>query len=213
MARSKSTKAKRAKASPLSLDDHYQKYVKQELSGCPWVLRVTDHKNKPAPVFIVKQRLLPDEREDAGGLTAPRSVLKERGLLAGTSQRLCLPILRTILARVQNGAGIPLELHHYLEGTRIVFRGNLPLDEEAGYKLALVFKLQERIQHPDRIELLARRIDRFTREEVGYWFSRMTHFGDAANRWAAAGMKIMLAGQPGDPGIETLLNHLRASYE
>ena len=38
-------------------------------------------------------------------------------------------------------------------------RGNLPLDDEAGCKLALMFKLQERIKELDRVELLARRID------------------------------------------------------
>ncbi|MFO7839097.1 MAG: hypothetical protein R6X08_06340, partial [Desulfosalsimonadaceae bacterium] len=68
---------------------------------------------------------------------------------------------------------------------------------------------QERIRELDRIELIARRVDRFTREEAGYWHSRITTYGDAANRWAMAGMKIMLAGHPKDPNIEKMLSELR----
>ena len=88
----------------------------------------------------------------------------------------------------------------------------MPLDEEAGVKLALLFKLQERLKELDRIELLARRIDRFTREEAGYWYSRITSFGAAANRWAMAGMKLMLAGQPRDPAVKSMLEKLRTEF-
>jgi len=116
-----------------------------------------------------------------------------------------LPIVKTILTRVSDPGGIPLEFNQFLNGKRISFRGNLPLDEEAGYKLTLMFKLQERIKDLDRVELIARRVDRFTREEAAYWCSPMTSFGDAANRWAMAGMKIMLAGQPGDPNVPMML--------
>ena len=93
--------------------------------------------------------------------------------------------------------------------TPLTFRGNLPLDTEAGSKLALIFKLQERIQEMDRVELIARRVDRFTREEAGYWLSRITTYGDAANRWALAGMKLMLGGQPGDKSVAQMLDSLR----
>ena len=64
----------------------------------------------------------------------------------------------------------------------------------------------------DRVELLARRVDRFTREEAAYWYSRITSFGDAANRWALAGMKVMLAGQPRDPNVGFMLEDLRRKY-
>jgi hypothetical protein len=194
------------------LETHYVSRVQRALPSAPWILRVTERKKNPVPLMIIKQRLLPDERGDAASLQHPRSVLKERGLLHGQPQRRCLPVLRTILSRVQDRAGISLELHRFLEGSRITFRGNLPLDEEAGCKMALVFKLQERIKELDRIELLARRIDRFSREEAGYWYSRITSFGEAANRWAMAGMKTMLAGQPGDPAVQTMLDQLRQRY-
>jgi hypothetical protein len=192
--------------------DHYARKVVPEISSAPWVLRVTDHKEKPSPVFIIKERILPGRRTDTADLRAPRSVLKERGLLYGHQQLRCLPVVRAVVARVCNKAGIPLDLQQFLGGKRISFRGNLPLDVEAGCKLALIFRLQERIKELDRVELLARRIDRFTREEASYWFSRISTFGEAANRWAMSGMKVMLAGQPGDPGIEAMLEDLRFQY-
>ncbi len=192
-----------------SRQTHYHQKVKPELTRAPWVMRITEHKEKPAPVFIIKQRILPDQRTDTDDLVAPRSILKERGLLYGPQQRRCIPVLRTILTRINNFKGIPLELQQYVNGSRITFRGNLPLDDEAGYKMALIFKLQERIKDLDRVELIARRVDRFTREEAGYWYSRITTYGDAANRWAMAGMKIILSGNPKDPHVEKMLTDLR----
>jgi len=186
--------------------------IKKEIPRAPWVLRITEHKDKPVPVMIAKERIMPDQRKDADGLVAPRSILRERGLIYGRPQLRCIPIFKTILARVCDSAGIPLELHQFLNGNRVIFRGNLPLDEEAGCKLSLIFKLHERIKEMDRVELIARRVDRFTREEAAYWYSRMTSFGDAANRWAAAGMKVMLAGQPRDPNVTTMLEELRQKY-
>ena len=134
---------------------------------------------------------------------------KELGMLYGRSQRSCLPVVRAIIERVCDPAGIPLELQHYLNGERIVFRGNLPLDEEAGAKLALIFKLQERVQDLDRIELLAWRIECFSREEAIYWLTRATQFGPTASRWAQAGMRTMLGGQPGDKNLQLMLGKLR----
>lgn len=194
------------------LEVHYQRRVRPEVSRAPWVLRVTEHSDKPAPVFIVKERIHPDQRTDTEGLVAPRSVLRESGLLYGSQLQRCLPVVRGIISRISDRKGIPLELTQYLKDRRIAFRGNLPLDDDAGPKLALIFRLQERIKELDRVELIARRIERFTREEAAYWHSRISTFGDAANRWAMAGMKIMLAGQPRDPNIEKMLEELRQRY-
>ena len=72
--------------------------------------------------------------------------------------------------------------------------------------------MQERIKELDRVELIARRIGRFTREEASYWHSRMTSFSPAANRWALAGMKIMLGGTSGDAAVTTMLEELRTTY-
>ena len=194
------------------LGSHYIRRVKPQIAGAPWILRVTEHRDRPIPLFIIKERILPNQRTDTENLVAPRSILKERGLIYGQQQLRCLPVIRTALSRVCDNAGIPLELHQFLNSKRITFRGNLPLDAEAGCKLALIFKLQERIKELDRVELIARRLDRFTREEAGYWYSRISTFGEAANRWAMAGMKVMLAGHPRDSSIESMLDGLRQRY-
>ena len=188
---------------------HYAQKVIREVKDARWILRITEHKKKPVPVFLIKERILPDQRTDTDDLVAPRSVLRDRGLLYGPQQVRCLPVIKTILSRINDHKGIPFELNQYLNGTRILFRGNLPLDDEGGCKIALIFKLQERIKELDRVELIARRVDRFTSEEAGYWYSRMTTFGDAANRWAMAGMKIILGGHPKDPNVERMLEELK----
>lgn len=195
-----------------SSDIHYARRVRPELNHAKWILRITEHKDKPMPVLILKERIQPDQRTDTKNLVAPRAVLKEKGFLYGPSLTRCLPVLKTIITRVTDQADIPLEMQQYLNKKRIIFRGNLPLDDEAGYKLGLIFKLQERIKKMDRVELIARRVDRFTKEEAAYWYSRISNFTDAANRWAMAGMKIMLAGYSNDKNIEKMLDKLRLNY-
>jgi len=136
--------------------------------------------------------------------------LVERGMVYGDTLRRCLPAIRQIISRIHDETDHPLDLLPFLGGRTIAFRGNLPLDQAAGAKLALLFRLQERIKDLDRVELMARRIDNFTEEEAIYWLSRTLHFGKASNRWAAAGMRIMLGGLPGDPGIARMLQDFTA---
>ena len=177
--------------------------VKPFLAHCPYVLRITEHKDKPIPVFVVKERQL----DDLDG--APKRYLKDLGQLYGLSLRRCLPVIKTILSRVVDDSGIPLELHNVLSNARITFRGNLPLDEQAGAKLALICKLQEHLQDMDRVELIAWRVNSFSREEAMYWLSRVTQYGPAGNRWAKAGLRLMLGGQPGDKAVLEMLDKLR----
>jgi hypothetical protein len=208
----------------LDLDTHYARRVEPRLAAAPWQLRLTDLKKKPSPVFVVRVRkvIAPDAAKSSGrkkqntgpklwDVPDPEKVeFHDRGMLYGPPQVRCLPIIRTILSRVQDDDNAPLELHRFLAGDRIAFRGNLPLDDEAGSKLVMLFKLQERMRDLDRVELMARRIERFTREEAGYWLSRMTNFGAEANSWAASGMKIMLGGQSGDKKrVTKVLEQLR----
>jgi hypothetical protein len=61
----------------------------------------------------------------------------------------------------------------------------------------------------DRVELIAWRVERFSAEEAIYRLSRATQFGEAPSRWALAGMRIMLGGQPGDKDIQRMLEKLR----
>lgn len=185
--------------------------VRPALKNTAWILRITEHAGKPAPLFIVKERISPDGALDSGSVETGGTRLVRRGLLYGSPQRRVLPVIRDILRVVTDEEGIPLELHRFLSGRRIEFRGNLPLSDEAGFKLALIFKLRERVQEVDRVELIARRVERFTREEASYWFSRMTNFGADANRWARAGMRTMLGGQSGDPAVQQMLAGLKDS--
>ena len=90
-------------------------------------------------------------------------------------------------------------------------RVNLPLDEEAGAKLGVIFRLQERLTDLDRVEFIARCVARFTREEDVYWLSRTTSFEPDANRWAIAGLCLMLGGQAHDPAVVHMLQRLQES--
>lgn len=134
----------------------------------------------------------------------------ERGHIAGEAQRRVLPVLKTLLGRVRDQGGVPLHLERWMTVEGLRHTVTLPLDEEAGAKLAIVFRLQERVADLDRVELIARRAERLTREEATYLLSRMTRFDPASNRWATAGLRIMLGGQANDPGVKPTLDWLRS---
>lgn len=195
-----------------SLHEHYAQRVRAQVKSSPWMLRITEHSDKPVPIFMIKERIVPNGNEKAESTSSGPVKLEQRGLVYGPALRRCLPVFRKIVGTVTDEQGVPLELHRFLTGNSIDFRGNLPLDEEAGFKLALIFKLRERIQDMDRVELIARRVGRFTREEAAYWFSRITNFGEDPNRWARSGMRTMLGGQPGDPAVQEMLERLRNTY-
>lgn len=195
------------RSSGLDLEQHFNLYLKPALKAARWTLRVTDHSDKPSPVFIVKEHLhIPGEKTPSG---KEKTTILDRGALFGDALVRLLPIARKILSGIRNEQGLPLEVQRYLENLPVSYRGNLPLDEEAGFKLALIFKLQERLKELDRVELMARRVEKFSREEAAYWYSRISDFSPEANRWAQAGLRIMLAGQPHDPAIQTMLEKLR----
>lgn len=186
---------------PNDLDEIYRRKIQKHVSRMPWLLRITDHRDKPSPVVIVKYRRPLDEEGE-------KTELVERGTIYGDSLRRCLPSIRQVLSRVRDENDVHLDLHQFIAGKKISFRGNLPLDQVAGAKLGLLFKLQQRVKDLDRVELMAARINNFTGEEASYWLSRISYFGSATNRWAAAGMRIMLGGQPGDPAIAEMLRDI-----
>ncbi len=192
---------------------HHQTHLASLLPQSSYVLRITEWRDQPPPVLVIKERR--EFLENANGkkqLSLPGSSKRsmvEVGFLAGEAQRRLLPMLQKIVAKVRDKADIPIELQRFLTKEGLRLRLNLPLDEEAGAKLGLIFRLQLRIKELDRVELLARRVATFSREEAAYWLSRTTSFSPAANRWAVSGLRIVLAGQPGDPGIATMLEKLR----
>ena len=153
---------------------HYRRKVAPLVPDAPWMLRVTDLSDKPSPVFVIKQRrtvpLEPSRNgqgkkskrsaQNQGSLfgdsAAEKVILQERGLIYGESQRRCLPVLREIVSRVQDDHQAGLELQRLLPLDRIQFRGNLPLDDESGCKLTLIFKLQERVKELTALHKSAR---------------------------------------------------------
>ncbi len=188
----------------------YKNKIKPYLQEYPWAVRVTMHKGKPVPVLVVKEQFSGKTDHQQNEInTVKATFLKDRGLIYGQSLRRCMPVIRTIVGKVCNPAGISFDLQNFFSGGRIFFRGNLPLDEEAGSKLALIFKLQERIIDMDRVELLAWRVERFSREEAVYWLTRLTQHGPTTGRWAQAGMRLMLGGQPGDKAVIKMLEKMR----
>lgn len=201
------------KQDTFDLKAHHAERLCKLAATTPFVLRITEWKNKPIPVLVVKERHYLDEGILARGADGERRhappVLVDRGSLYGEVLHRCVPVLKRILEGVTDKAGVPLELTRYLTAEGLRLRGNLPLDEEAGAKLALIFRLQDRLKELDRVELIAWRVAQFTREEAAYWLSRTTSFGPTANRWALSGLRTMLAGHPDDKGIQDMLEHLR----
>src|SRR5258708_7299187 len=61
------------------------------------------------------------------------------------------------------------------------------------------------------VEIIARRVTRFSREEAVYWLFRTTSFEPDANRWVIAGLRLMLGGQAHDPAVARMLQRLRES--
>jgi hypothetical protein len=199
-----------------SLDEFYRRRLLGLTKAAPFVLRITRWRELTGPVLVVKERAArtqPAAASENGVVRALRprqsANLVERGHIAGEPQRRVLPVLKSVLGRVRDEAGVPLYLQRWMtvEGLRRIV--TLPLDEEAGGKLALIFRLHERIADLDRVELIARRVERLTREEANYLLSRTTRFDPAANRWAMAGLRIMLGGQAKDLAVRETLDRLR----
>lgn len=191
------------------LERDLQHRIRPLLKNSPWVLRVTEYKDKPVPVFVVKERCISELEPKESANSQSKTILRDRGLLYGQPLRRCWPVIRSIISNQCDDAGVPLDLQRFLGNQRISFRGNLPLNIEAGVKLSLIFRLQERVKDMDRVELIAWRVERFTQEEAAYWLTRATQYGEATSRWARAGMRTILGGQPGDKAILEMLEKVR----
>ena len=203
------------------LDGQYQRrHLDRLWRAAPFVLRITDWKGYPAPVLVISERGWEEDREHpfvweeatrphTEPVFASKGVLQERGHVSGETLTRIHPVIRNLLREVTDDSGVPLELDQFLAKAATPFRGNLPLDDEAGAKLALTFRLSERVKDLDRVELIARRIARFTREEAAYWLSRLVHFGKTGNQWAVTGLRIVLAGEGSGPEVESELEALK----
>lgn len=177
----------------------------------PYVLRLTRHKDLPPPVLVVKERIAPEDRDDTEGLTNPRAKHVERGTLHGESVRACLPVLKRILEEVKDEQGIPLGLESFMSAQGLKQTDlNFPLDEAAGARLALFFRLQSKVKDVDRIELIGRRVAMFSREEAVYWLANVTTADPALRSWATSGLRMLLCGEAGDKRVPRILEKVRA---
>lgn len=178
-------------------------------STAPWILRVTDkRKGYTGVVLEVCERRLTEKSTQTSRST---SRLKDYGRIYNSSLRTCIGAIRQIMLPMADEYGRPLEISQLLAG-RIAYRGNIPLDETIGAKLALLFKLHPRIKDNDRMELLAWRIERFTREETMYWLGKVSFSanGPRSVEWAKSGLRLMLAGQHKDKKeVQRLLEQYR----
>jgi hypothetical protein len=99
-----------ALAADSDIRTYYDRRLAPRWRRAPYVLRITEWKDLPAPVLVVKERQGLSQAEQSSQLALPldgqqRSTLVERGHLAGQAQRRCLPILRSILERVCDDTG------------------------------------------------------------------------------------------------------------
>ena len=177
----------------------------------PYTLRLAKQKKLVPPVMVIKERIAPEDRDDTEGLTNPRAKHVERGVLHGESVRACLPVLKRILEEVKDDQGISLNLEKLMTPDGIKRTDlNLPLDEAAGARLALFFRLQTKVKDTDRIELIGRRVAMFSREEAVYWLANVTTSDPALRSWAVTGLRMMLCGEAGDGRSSRILERLRA---
>lgn len=169
----------------------------------PWVLRVVERKDFTGPLLEVCER-----RPTNKGTQK----LYEYGRIYNGHLRVCREPIRRMMSQVADPAGRPLELQELIDD-RLAFRGQIPLDEVTGAKLALLFKLHPQVRSDSRIELMAWRIERFGREETLYWLSKVSIeglYGKRGIEWAKSGLRLMLAGQQKDTAaVEALLQQLR----
>ena len=172
-----------------------------------WILRISERKNYTGPMLEVCER-----RATESG----NRKLCEYGRIFNGNFRTCKAAIRYMMSQVTDAAGRPLGLQEFIDD-KVAFRGQIPLDDVTGAKLALLFKLHGQVRSPERIELMAWRIERFSREETMYWLSKVSvesYYGKRGIEWAKSGLRIMLAGQQKDgKEVQRLLESLRKGGE
>src|SRR5690625_598169 len=160
--------------------------------SAPFALLVTEHKDLPIPVLVLK------EREEVEGELKGRFRNRKYRFYGDAMQRLLADLLLArLVAEVSDPDEVPLQLDKVLvpavlNKEKLPIR--LPLNEESGMKLALLFKLGSPLRDVDRVELIARRLDRFSREEAGYWYSRIARFDKDLRSMGVRGLRVLLSG-------------------
>lgn len=178
--------------------------------SAPFALLVTEHKKFPIPILILK------EREKVEGELSGRFRNREFRFYGDAMHRLLADRLVARLVRgVLDPDEVPLELEKVLVPAVLNKEKlpiQIPLNEEAGMKLALLFSLGSPIKDIDRVELIARRLDRFSREEAGYWYSRIARLDKDLRSMGVRGLRTILCGDGSKedrPRIQRMLEKLR----
>lgn len=176
--------------------------MQPSLKDSPWILRVTERKDYTGPLLEICER----QTTDSGSTR-----LKEYGRIYNGTLRTCKRAIRYMMSQELDQLGRSAGLHELIDD-KIEYRGQIPLRDEIGAKLALLFKLHPQVRSQERIELMAWRIERFTREEALYWVSKVSIpvYGQRGIEWAKSGLRLMLAGQQKDEeAVRELLDKLR----
>ncbi len=198
--------APRGKARVDTLAGHYADRIGFDWRRAPFVLRITEHRDIDGPVIVVKERVERDVGEDEKG---GRS-LEQRARLYNGPLKVSEGIIADIVRRVQDMGGVSYELDRFLTPDAIRRPWTLPLDDEAGAKLAIMGKLQEKLRgQDDRIELIARRVAALSREEAAYFFSWIFRQDADKNRWAVSGLRLLFGGQNKDSALDAQLRSYR----
>ena len=183
-----------------------QRLVQENMQGslkeAPWILRVSEQKKYTGPMLEICER----QRTENG-----TTRLKEFGRIYNDALRTCKAAICYMLSQEIDQNGRPAGLQELIDD-KIEYRGHIPLSETTGAKLALLFKLHPLVRSQERSELMAWRIERFTREEALYWVSKVSIpvYGKRGIEWAKSGLRLMLAGQQKDKkAVEELLLQLR----
>jgi hypothetical protein len=100
-------------------------------------------------------------------------------------------VLQRWLSCVLDERGVPRNAQQIIDNG-----GSISIGEETFCRLSLLAILSTGRMSRRRLIVLANRLDKFSREECMYWFSRASYswYGDVAKRWAIAGMRLMLCG-------------------
>lgn len=88
----------------------------------------------------------------------------------------------------------------------------LHLPAEVGRALSLLFALCQGVKDLDRVELIARRLERFRREEIGLWHSWTTRFHKDVSDFAIRGFRTVLCGE-GKKSDEKKVNSILSGYK
>ena len=124
-----------------SLEMYYKDSIGPKTTAAPYILRLTEWKDYPAPVLVIKERRelvnsksrLMDKRQSELTMSYP-SIYKLYDIshISGESLRRCITVIKQILSSVKDDEGIPFELQRFMSKEGLKLRLNLPLDETAG---------------------------------------------------------------------------------